>query len=647
MKHWVIKFFVALTIFVLIFGIGAFLYIQNTLSEANVSILEEKTKNLLDPERADGEPIQFKEGALVSKDEFYFFHLVSTSSQSLEGFIRNLKNDGIIEEVSTSPKHFVVKKDFVLNPLIKNDCLENFCVKHYTSFDFIPPLFWKGIIAVEDARFLEHFGVDFFSLMRAMVRNVKSLRFEQGGSTISQQLVKNLFFTNEKTIIRKINEMIVSVYIEQKFPKEKILEAYLNEFQWGGLQGIRVKGFYAASLFYFTKKPQDLTPYEIAILVSLLKGPNYFSPLNHLDRLRLRADIVFNKMIERKDVPDRKDFFWVEKDWEQFFNRLKNNDRTKYFLQLWSIPKDQNLEFNTYERFVLAQKVYEIRAKIFEKYPERASDFAVKVLIKSLADNSGNGFYYYSKTERNLKRAIFEEKHQVGSTLKPILYYLFLKQGASFSDMVSTEPLTLKLKSGDWSPKEDHQIAEKEVTLEEALQHSYNRPVIHLANKFTFPILEEQLAPYLTDMKKPLQEFPAQLLGSIELSLNDLSLAYEKFIRSECEDLFQGQKTEKESVLYALSDPNKTTVGRQLDPIFKILRFFGKTGTTNSGFDNWYVAFDGKYLTAVWVGNEGNRSLKGLSLYGSTTAYQVFQSFYRDRGQRFNAFSCNLISGVR
>ncbi len=650
MKQWVIKILLAFLVIVLIFISGAYFYVQKTLSEANISLLEEKTKNLIGPVSSSGDPIDFKEGALILKEEFKFFYTTSTESQTYKNFINNMFQDGVLEEVEISKKHFLVKKDFTLQPLLNNDCDEIYCFKHYTSFDFIPPLFWKGIIAVEDARFLDHFGVDFISIFRAFVANVKSLRFEQGGSTISQQLVKNLFFSNEKTIRRKINEMIVSIYIENKFPKEKILEAYLNEFQWGGLQGMRVKGFYAASLFYFSKKPQDLTPYEISILVSLLKGPNYFSPIKHIDRLQNRANLVFQKMVEKKDIPDRKDLIWKKEDWESFQRKLKISERERYFLQLWSISKKEEFALNLYERFVLAQKVSEIKEKIFERYPERANDFAVKVLVRSLADNEGSKpdkFYYYSKSERSLVKAIEVEKHQIGSTVKPLIYHFLTKTDFSLNDKVSTDSITLNLNSGKWSPKEaSNTVQEPVVTIGDALKKSLNRPVIHLASKYGFDRLEAELVSILPSLNRPLKEYPSELLGSGELSLLNLSESFEKFIREECEDIYLGNKLEEQTVLYLLSDPNTTTVAKQLDPIFKNLKFFGKTGTTNSGFDNWYVAFDGKYLTVVWVGTEGARSKKGLALYGSTTAFQIYQLFYRDRGQRFNAFGCNLISGI-
>jgi penicillin-binding protein 1B len=140
-----------------------------------------------------------------------------------------------------------------------------------------------------------------------------------------------------------------------------------------------------------------------------------------------------------------------------------------------------------------------------------------------------------------------------------------------------------------------------------------------------------------------LKEYPSTLLGSIELSMFDLKDSYSKFIVEECKKIKEGTRTFEESVLYLLSDPNTTTVENTVDEVMQKLRFFGKTGTTNNGYDNWYVAFDGKNLTLVWVGYEGERKTKSLGLYGATTAFNVFQNYFRDRGKRFNQFGCELV----
>ncbi len=670
-RRWVIRLTIFMVISLLAFVGVATMYVHQILYEANIAVLEEKTKNVIGPKTPQGESIYFKEGALVNKEEFRFFYQLTTESEDYQTFLSRMFSEGQLEEVSLTNKHFLVRKDFELKPLLKNDCVENFCFKHYVSFDFIPPLFWKGIIAVEDARYLEHSGVDYISLLRALWANLRSLRFSQGGSTISQQLVKNLFFTNEKTLIRKVNEIIVTFYVEKKFPKEKILEAYLNEFQWGGLQGMRIKGFYSASLFYFQKRPEDLTPYEIAILVSLLKGPNYFSPLTHVDRLKERANIVIGKMLEKNEVAKSDQLIWGDKEWGRFLQNLKAQNQKRFFLQYYKAEqtrlshvrsqdalKNIGLDINPYEQFVLAVKVQEVRSQISERFKEQKIDFAVKVLIRELLPtikddpsltSTHKDFSYYSKVERNLEKAIVNERHQVGSTVKPLVYNLLTKEQFSYDDKVSLLPLTLNLKSGAWSPKEASQLQspEEETTLKTAIQKSYNRPVIHLANQFGFEKLEAGLLPFIPNLKTPLQEFPSQLLGSVEMSLGELAMSFEKFIRESCQQIQSGEKDPEETTLYVLSNPNETTVASKLDPLFKNLRFFGKTGTTNSGFDNWFVAYDGRFLTLLWVGNEGARNLgSSFSLYGSTTAFQIFQSFYRDRGQRFQSFSCDLLNGV-
>ena len=130
----------------------------------------------------------------------------------------------------------------------------------------------------------------------------------------------------------------------------------------------------------------------------------------------------------------------------------------------------------------------------------------------------------------------------------------------------------------------------------------------------------------------------------MELSVTELRDIYALFIKNECQKIKSSQRELSQSVLYALSDPNLTTVENSVDAVMQKLHFFGKTGTTNNGYDNWYVAFDGKNLSVVWVGYEGERKTKSLGLYGATTAFNVFQNYYRDRGKRFFQFGCDLVN---
>ncbi|MDO9182086.1 MAG: transglycosylase domain-containing protein, partial [Bacteriovorax sp.] len=582
------------------------------------------------------------------KEELEAFYLFSAEKQSNDEFLAGKKQNNALYELKDVPGLLQVNQNIEIKNLLSNDCADIYCYQHYVSFDYIPSIFWKGLIGVEDQRYLDHHGVDLKSIFRAFVTNIRKMRFEQGGSTISQQLVKNLFFTNEKTFSRKFKEVVISIYIESRFPKEKILEAYLNEVYWGALQGIKIKGILGASLFYFGKKPADITAYEGAILISLLKGPSYFSPLKKYERLKERSLVVYNKLVQENLIPNDPSQIWTQKDWDKWVLKLKEEEKKQYYQSIWRTLHDNDPTLSNYEKFILIQKVADVRTKINEKFSavvngkNSVADISVKVMIGPV--NSTNWYSYYSRIERNKEKAIFSERHQVGSTIKPIVYSIFEEFGKKLTDMVSTKELKLQLTSGPWSPKEAHAIKESEITLLEALLKSYNRPVIRIADEIGFDKIEEKLSPYFKTLKSPLKEYPSELLGSMELSVSELRDIYSAFIKDECLKIKSGTREKDQSVLYALSDPNLTTVEHAVDAVMQKLHFFGKTGTTNNGYDNWYVAFDGKNMSVIWVGYEGERKTKSLGLYGATTAFNVFQNYYRDHGKRFQQFGCELVN---
>lgn len=646
MKQWAIRILKFSLVSLVIFLVMGFGFVKWTIAETSLSVLEEKTQKENDYFTTINPPIILDEGSVVKLDELQAFYLFSAEKVPGEEFFNQKKQSNALYELKEVPGLMQVNQNIEIKNLLANDCPEIYCYQHYISFDYIPSIFWKGLIGVEDQRYLDHFGVDIKSIFRAFVTNIRKGRFEQGGSTISQQLVKNMFFTNEKTLSRKFKEMVMSIYVESKFPKEKILEAYLNEVYWGALQGVKIKGVLAASLFYFGKKPSDISTFEGAILISLLKGPTYFSPLKKIERLKERTLVVYNKLIEENQIPNDKTLIWTPKDWDKWVNRLKLLEKQQYYQSLWRTLHDNEPTLSNYEKFVLIQKVADVRAKINEKFSsatnKRASgsDISVKVMLGPV---NGNSWYsYYSRVERNKEKALFSERHQVGSSIKPIVYSVYEEFGKKLTDMVSTKEIKLQLKSGFWSPKEAHNIKEQEITLSEALLKSYNRPPIRIADEIGFDKVEEKLRPYFTSLKSPLKEYPSELLGSMELSVSELRDVYGQFLKDECKKLKAGERDQSQSVLYALSDPNQTTVEHSVDAVMQKLRFFGKTGTTNNGYDNWYVAFDGKNLSIVWVGYEGERKTKSLGLYGATTAFNVFQNYYRDRGKRFQQFGCDL-----
>ena len=245
--------------------------------------------------------------------------------------------------------------------------------------------------------------------------------------------------------------------------------------------------------------------------------------------------------------------------------------------------------------------------------------------------------------------AIGSEKHQVGSTIKPILYGIFTNKGHGIDDLISTKKINLSLKSGLWSPRESHFVKEAEVTLLSALLQSLNRPVIRLAKGIGFLEIENDLKTYIKNLKLPLAQYPSQLLGAVEMSLSDLWNAYSLFIQNTCQNLLKGNEENiefEDTILFKLANPNTTTIKNIVSSHLKGMRFFGKTGTTNNGLDNWYVFFDGIHLGVIWTGVEGVRTDLKLRLFGSTTSFVIYQNYLLGRGKRVNQLSCDAFSDI-
>jgi len=534
-----------------------------------------------------------------------------------------------------------------------NDCPLPHCYQWRIPFFDIPSHLWRGLMGIEDERFLNHKGVDAISLLRALLVDIKEMRLAQGGSTITQQLVRHLFLTNEKSFLRKFKEILFSLFLESDLSKDEILQIYFNEVFWGSVGGVKIEGINAASIIYFNKKPKDLTSYEASMLVSMLKGPNFYS-FRSPERLKARSELVFKKLKEMMLV-NSKDLPWSDvewKDWTKLLNKKSNETSWKVVIEIMRLSKSH---LNFFEEFQLAKGGELILQEMKSKPLLQKKDLSFKILVedlscvygqgqKTLMPNScGKPFFYYSKVERDWSKSQLEEKHQVGSLLKPILYRIFVKNGKNFDDLVSQEEFSLKLISGQWTPKESKKDqALGEITLKEALQKSRNIPVIRLADEMGFKKLEGELTTFIPTLQLPLAQYPAQLLGSIELTLPQVIEGYEKFIHEECDDLLQEKINDKTSVIQALMDHKNTTIGQVISEEASQWSFFGKTGTSNNGNDNWFTWFDGKYLGTIWFGNESKESDYSLTLSGAWSSYKILENLLLNGGKAKKSLDCEV-----
>jgi len=566
----------------------------------------------------------------VNRNELQSFYLWSNQRGEFKEWLQyNLDTKKMIFNKRKS--RLTTKEEIFLGRVDDNDCEQIYCLQKKLPFYQVPSVLWKGLIGIEDYRFLDHKGVDPRGLLRALWHDIKVMRFEQGGSTLTQQLVKNLYFSNERKLSRKLKEMVVSVYLEWKYSKEDILAAYFNEVEWGAHQGIKLKGIYAASLAYFNKRPQSLSSYEMSILIGLLKGPYFYSPYKHSDRLRKRSLVVFNKLVELNLVSSHSKV-WSEKSFSSWVENLKKRSSSSTVLSIWMMGKKVN---KTYPFYVLLNQQNKIVKGLKKKYPK--TDWSSKLGVWKKKNGSyQNIFRHYTKVERNEDLAFQKEKHQIGSLLKPIIYNFLIKKGLSLSDEVTTERVKLRLKSGEWMPRESHKINKDKTTHFEALITSMNNPIIRAVKSIGFDKVEGDLKEWIPGLLTPLSEYPAQILGSIELSMNDLALTYQKFFNDAC--LHDGGK----SVLDALSDPKQTTVKFRVGQNLGQMKFFGKTGTTNKGINNWFVGHGGDELFISWVGVEDTSTIKEkLQAYGSNTSFLLFKNFYEHGGRLFSELTCD------
>lgn len=583
-------------------------------------------------------PSTFEQETQVNRSLFEDYLLFSGDAETKKS-LDALMSEDFMTRVGGE---LAIHGNFDLPALRVNNCDRYRCLQNRRKFTDIPASVWKGLLGTEDFRFLEHQGVDPIAIARAIVVDIIAMKFVQGGSTLTQQLVKNLFLTNERKLKRKFIEIVYALYIENILSKEEIITLYLNEVFWGTFQGVYLKGFHAASLAYFNKVPADLDEFEATILIGLLKGPSYYDPSRGIDRIKERTKAVYQRLKGLGLVSQSEEYEWSDEDWKRwkkdFDRRAKKRNLYSYYLA--SQNSDTTLE--SFEKLVLYQAVGEVEEYL--KPRVRDADIGIKILIADVNCKSfdcESSFSYYSKLQRDKRAAMTTERHQVGSLLKPIVYETLVELGKDYDDSISTEPITLNLKSGSWTPKDYSKVKVDEIELRVALQKSKNIPLVRAASEVGFDKLEEKLDPLFPRLKKPLGEFPAQLLGALELTMEEVLKTYSDFIENKCRSIVDDDVTFEDTVLFYMSQAPKTTISNLAKSPLRDALVFGKTGTTNKGLDNWYYAFDGKKVYLIWYGVESNRDKFDLRLSGAVSSFLIFQKFMNSRGKQISEIICS------
>jgi len=511
------------------------------------------------------------------------------------------------------------------------------------QLDELPNYLPEAVIATEDRRFYIHFGVDPIGLVRALIINFKSGRVVQGGSTISQQLAKNLFLSPDRTIRRKIQEMVLAVWLEAKYSKAEILQLYLNRVYFGaGAYGVD-----AAAKRYFSKSARDVTLAEAAVLAGLLKAPSRYAPTRNPRLAEERAYLVLNNMVRSNYIT--KEMGQLAVDEPASIVRRKSGRSHQYIVD-WvmkqlpgfiGVPKQDIIVETTVDPRlqVLAERAVTMVLDR-EGKKKNASQAALVALDGRGAVRALVGGRSYSASQFN--RAV-TAKRQPGSAFKPFVYLTALENGFSPDSMVLDKPIRIK----GWSPKNYNNKYRGEVSLRNSFASSLNTVAVRLAQKVgTGKVLKTARR---LGIKTRMHKNPSMALGTAELSPLELTGAYVPFANGGegvLPFVINRIRTKSGTVIYARlgSGPGKVIKNKQLDQINDLLAavtkygtgskanfgdrpIAGKTGTSQDFRDAWFVGFSAQLTTGVWVGNDDGSPMKRVTGGGlPTTIWRNFMA---------------------
>ena len=530
----------------------------------------------------------------------------------------------------------------------------------YANYDEIPGYMIEALVAVEDTKFFEHNGINPDAILRAIFKDIKAGSFVEGGSTLTQQLVKNKLLTRKKTLMRKLNEAVLAVKIENKLTKEQILERYLNEIFFGN----NYYGVKTAAFGYFHKKLDELSLKECAILMGLPKGPSYYNPLRHYQRALNRANAVLGRMRTIGWVTEQ-EYLKAAKETPEVYRTTLTQNVAPYIVdeilrrfkgELGDIRTGGYTIYTTID--LKLQKVAREAVKMgFDKTIKRYKEDPKKTKFNggmiSVENKTGDiltlvGGVNYRKSAFN---RITMTKRQPGSAFKPFIYQTALDMGynpsTKLTDLARTFQYIKEGKKKVWAPRNYERNFEGFIALREALVHSRNLATINLVYDIGIETIRKRLA--LLDVPNIPKDLSIALgnLGISPLKMAQMYTVFSngghmieprlvsKIVSKENAVLYETKPKEianftKPEQAYLMTDILKDVVkrGTGRNARVKGLELAGKTGTTNDGVDAWFCGYSPTITTITWFGRDNNRRI-GRGATGGSVAAPSFAYFYR------------------
>ncbi len=507
--------------------------------------------------------------------------------------------------------------------------------------DELPDHVVKAVLATEDRRFFDHFGIDFFGLARAMTENVKANSVVQGGSTITQQLAKNLFLSNERTLERKVKEAFLSVWLEWNLSKKEILQLYLDRAYMGG----GTFGVAAAADFYFGKNMKDITLAEAAMLAGLFKAPAKYAPHINLPAARARANEVLTNLVQGSFMSEGQ-VVAARRRPASVIDR-GNADSPDYFLD-WAFEEVKKIARQPGSHALIAKTTIDLD---LQKAAEEALEFhllqfgkgkgvkegAIVLIetngaVRAIVGGRDYGRSQYNRATRALRQA--------GSSFKPYVYATAMENGFNPESVISDRPISW----GRWHPKNYTRGYAGRVNLTRALVKSYNTVPVRLAKDHLGidSIVEKTSA---MGVESKLNGHKTMVLGTSGMTVMDQATGYSVFANGGFTGTRHGitqiiERTGEIVYSHAVDAPKPRRVltpeatlamntilsqvpewGTGRRAALSMTKAAGKTGTTQAYRDAWFVGYTGNYVAAVWMGNDDftqTRRLTGGSLPAMT-----------------------------
>lgn len=590
-------------------------------------------------------PFEFSDGP--EPDRHVMLHF---SSNHLER-IQSLEKKGDLGYLRIEPK--------MLGMLEKNHDEQRLFLRR----DQFPEVMVDALLVTEDRNFYQHDGVSPLAIARALVANVKAGRTVQGGSTLTQQLAKNIFLSSDRTLWRKIREAYIALILDYRYSKDRILEAYLNEVYLGQSGGEAIHGFGLASRLYFGQPIQELRIDQLALLVGMVKGPSYYNPVRFPERAKERRDLVLRLMMQQDILSANQYDMAASRPLDIQDNPRIASRQPAYFQQLKieleqkvgdAFQADTGLRVFTSLDPVSQQELERALAK---KIPQLAG-VAGKSLegaavavdrhtgeIRAMVGGKRTGYDGFNRA--------LNASRQIGSLAKPAVYLTALEQPDKYNlaTTLHDKPISLKGSKGNvWSPRNYDRKFRGDVPMYIALAKSLNVPTVELGMQVGINNVVKTLEKLGVD-KNEIRPVPSMFLGSFTLTPFQVAQMYQTLTNSgkqaqlsalrsvidlEGNVLFQSLPRVSQTVdqqaawltTYAMKRGVLEGTGRYLNSQFGWAALAGKTGTSNDTRDSWFVGIDGREVTTIWLGRDDNKPTK---LTGSSGALRVYAEYLKHR----------------